>query len=354
MTTNKIIKEDLQAIYISDIDWSFFYNKTILVSGANGFLPAYLVESLLFLNYINPKNKVKVFALVRNIKNFYLRFSDYINDPNLEFLEQDVCEPILKKIDVDYVIHAASQASPKFYGIDPIGTLKPNILGTINLLELSLKNNIKSFLYFSSGEVYGEVNPGLIPIEENSYGYLDPIKVRSCYAESKRMAENICVSYHHQYQLPVKIVRPFHTYGPKMKLDDGRVYADFVSNILKTENIILKSDGLARRAFCYLTDATIGFFKILLNGENGNAYNLGNPNEEYSIIELAEILIKLYPSKGIKILKQIENSSNNYLKSEISRNTPNINKISGLNWKPNITAEEGFKRTINSYFSDKI
>jgi nucleoside-diphosphate-sugar epimerase len=350
MTTNKIIKEDLQSIYNSDIDWSSFYNKTILITGANGFLPAYLVESLLYLNFIDPKNNVKVVALVRSLKNAYSRFSEYVNNPHLEFLEQDVCEPILKKMNVDYVIHAASQASPKFYGVDPVGTLSANVIGTINLLNFSKLNNVKSFLYFSSSEVYGELSSSQMPAKEDVFGHINPTNVRSCYAESKRMGENICVSYHHQYNVPVKIVRPFHTYGPGMKLDDGRVYADFVSDILNNKDICMLSDGSATRAFCYLTDATIGFLKVLIEGTNGEAYNVGNPNEEYSILELAEIIVNIYPEKKLKVNKLIKKEDNNYLKSLVNRNSPDISKINRLlNWEPNVKSEIGFKRVIESF-----
>lgn len=351
MTVNSIIKEDLKAIYNSDIDWSKFFNSTILITGANGFLPAYLVESLLYLNYVNPKNNVKVIGLVRNIENAKNRFFEYLENANLEFVEQDVSDSILISHKVDYIIHAASQASPKFYGIDPVGTLKANVLGTMNLLGFAKNNDIRSFLYFSSGEVYGELDSEQIPIKENTFGYINPTNVRSCYAESKRMGENICVSYHHQYGVPAKIVRPFHTYGPKMKLDDGRVYADFVSNILMEQDICMHSDGSATRAFCYLTDATVGFFKILLNGKNGEAYNVGNPNEEYSIIELAGTLVNLYPEKGLKVIKQLNKENNSYLKSPLKRNSPNIIKISELNWWPLVSTKEGFKRTIESYKS---
>jgi UDP-glucuronate decarboxylase len=350
MTTNKIIKEDLQTIYNSDIDWTKFYNKTILITGANGFLPAYLVESLLYLNFIDSKNNVKVVALVRNLKNANSRFSEYLNNSNLEFLVQDVCEPILNKMKVDYVIHAASQASPKFYGIDPVGTLSANVIGTINLLNFSKINHVKSVLYFSSSEVYGELNPTQMPANEDVFGHINPTNVRSCYAESKRMGENICVSYHHQYDLPVKIVRPFHTYGPGMKLDDGRVYADFVSDILSNKDISMQSDGSAIRAFCYLSDATIGFLKVLLNGINGQAYNVGNPNEEYSILELAEIIVNIYPEKKLKVNKLIKLDNNNYLKSLVNKNSPDINKLSKtLNWMPIVTSYSGFKRTIESF-----
>lgn len=351
MTSNIIIQEDLETIYNSDIDWSKFFNSTILITGANGFLPAYLVESLLYLNFIDSENNVKIICLVRSIENAKSRFIDYKECTNLEFIVQDVSDSIILTQKVDYVIHAASQASPKFYGIDPVGTLKANVLGTINLLNFAKENKIKSFLYFSSGEVYGELDAEQIPIKEDTFGYLNPTAVRSCYAESKRMGENICVSYHHQYGVPSKIVRPFHTYGPKMKLDDGRVYADFVSDILKEQDICIHSDGSATRAFCYLTDATVGFFKILLDGKNGEAYNMGNPNEEYSILELAGTLVNLYPEKALKVIKQVNKENYNYLKSPLNRNSPNINKINELNWHPSVSVEDGFKRTIESYKS---
>ncbi|MCX2453377.1 NAD-dependent epimerase/dehydratase family protein [Pedobacter sp. PLR] len=349
MTENPIIQEDLESIYQSDINWSKFDNCTVLITGASGFLPAYLVESILYLNLKRPELNVKVIALVRSLSNAKIRFSEYSSNTNLSFIQQDVSEPITLVEKVDYIIHAASQASPKYYGTDPVGTLKANVLGTINLMEFALLNKIKSFLYFSSGEVYGEVEISKIPIEENSYGYVNPTNVRSCYAESKRMGENICVSYFHQFGVPAKIARPFHTYGPKMKLDDGRVYADFVANILNDQDICMQSDGSAIRAFCYLSDATIGFFKVLLEGGNGEAYNVGNSKEEHSILELAEILVNIYPDKGLKVIRQLKQGDNSYLKSPLKRNSPSINKISELNWKPSIDVAEGFKRTIQSY-----
>jgi len=346
---NPIIQIDLAEVHRSDIDWKQFYNKTVLITGASGFLPAYLVESLLSLNNVDNQANVKVIALVRNIETAKNRFLHYEHSEFLQYLVQDVCDSIDLGDDIDFIIHAASQASPKYYGVDPVGTLKANITGTINLMDLALKKNVKSVLYFSSGEVYGEISLDKIPTKENDYGYIDPTVVRSCYGESKRMGENICVSYSHQYSVPVKIVRPFHTYGPGMKLDDGRVYADFVSNIIRKEDIIMKSDGSARRAFCYITDATIAFLKILLAGKTGEAYNVGNPDEEHSILELAEILVTLYPEKNLKVLKKLNEDGNTYLKSTISRNSPNIEKLKALNWLPKISVQEGFTRTIKSY-----
>ena len=352
MIKNLIIKNDLIEIYNCNIiDWKKFKDKTILISGANGFLPAYVVKSLLFLNEINKDYNVNVIGLVRNKKKAEVKFIEYLNNKNFILIEQDVCNEINIKEKIDFIIHAASQASPKFYGIDPVGTLKANVVGTINLLELARKNNIESFLYFSSGEVYGILPEDKIPIKEDSYGYVNPCDVRSCYAEGKRMGENICVSYYHQYKIPIKIVRPFHTYGPGMQLDDGRVYADFVKNILQNAPIQLQSDGSAIRAFCYLTDATIGFIKVLLDGINGEAYNVGNPEGEKSILELAKILVNLPLNKNTEIKYLSTKNDNNYMKSPINRNSPNIDKMKDLGWNPKINVQEGFTRTIESYKS---
>ena len=249
---------------------------------------------------------------------------------------------------VDFIIHAASQASPKYYGMDPVGTLSANTIGTINLLKLAKSQSIESFLYFSSSEIYGILDDAKIPTKENNYGYLDPTNVRSSYAESKRMGETICVSYLHQYGIPIKIIRPFHTYGPYMKLDDGRVYADFVSDIVNNRNLEIWSDGSAKRAFCYLSDATIAFFLVLLNGTNGEAFNVGNPRCEVSVLELAQRLIKLFPEKGLQILID-ESRGNGYLKSAIKRTCPDISKIGELDWVPKIDIDEGFFRTVVSY-----
>ena len=343
---NNIIKADIEKIIESDIDWGRFKNKKILITGANGFLPAYMVDTLMTANIMFDLN-LNLICLVRNIEKAHKRFIDYINDKNLTFLHQDVCMPINNIYDLNFIVHAASQASPKYYGSDPVGTLKANTVGTYNMLELSTKNPIESFLYFSSSEVYGhtEVNT----ISETDFGFLDCNTVRACYAESKRMGETMCKSWHHQNNIKVKIVRPFHTYGPGMDLNDGRVFADFVNNILNNKDIVLNSDGTAKRAFCYLQDATIAFFKILLNGKDGEAYNMGNPDAEVSIRSLAEILINMYPEKKIKVLIQNNTNVEGYIKSAVSKNSPDISKLNTLNWQPKIHVEEGFKRTIDSY-----
>lgn len=346
---NKIIDNDLKLVYKANLPWEKFKNQTVLITGASGFLPAYMVETLLFINRKNPDYNITVLALVRNIEKAKNRFKDHLDNKHLILIHKDVCDELLFDKKVDYIVHAASQASPKYYGVDPVGTLNANVLGTINLMKLAKKDEIKSFLFFSSGDVYGQVSEDRIPMKEDHYAHLDPTNVRSCYGESKRMGETICVSWFHQYGVPAKIVRPFHSYGPKMLMDDGRVFADFVNDILNNRDIVLNSDGSAQRAFCYLTDATVAFFTVLLKGENAQAYNVGNPYQEYSILQLANILINLYPEKGLKVSSVQRSIDIKYLKSPINRGTPDITKLERLGWKPTVTVEDGFGRTIESY-----
>jgi UDP-glucuronate decarboxylase len=345
-----IFTEDMQFIAASDLNWGRLRKKTILVAGAAGFIPAYMVESILHLNDSNDL-ACKVIALVRNKERAEIRFAHHRNRPDLSFVVGDVAQPQCWPDHCDFIIHAASQASPKFYGTDPVGTMAPNLLGTYNLLDLARKWSVESFLFFSTGEVYGEVSADLVPTSEKDYGYIDITDLRSCYAESKRAAETLGVSFASQFGVPFKIVRPFHTYGPGMALDDGRVYADFVKNVVEGNNIVLHSDGTAVRAFCYLSDAVRGFFTVLFDGISGVAYNVGNPDGALSIRSLAELLAEISPIKGLKI-ESAERTKVGYMPSPISVNIPDVAKIRLLGWEPRIPPRDGFFRTIR-FFSER-
>ena len=340
---------DFKQIRDSSIDWNQFKDKTVLITGANGILPAYMVESLLLINNTLLKGTpCKVIGLCRNKHNAHQRFKDYLSDKNLKIIYQDVSNEIKIKEKIDFIIHAASPASPKHYNNNAKNVILPNVLGTINTLELAKDNNLKGYLYLSSVDVYGQIDDGNV-FTETEYGFLDPTSVRSCYAESKRIGENLCVSYGNQYNIPVKIVRPSHTYGPGMKLDDGRVFADFVKNIVNNENIEMKSDGSARRPFCYLSDATIAFFIVLLNGKLNNAYNVSNSKTIISIKNLATKLVSLFPDKGLEVI--FTKHDKDYLESPVKGNIVDTTKLEELGWKPSVSLEEGFKRTIESYMN---
>jgi UDP-glucuronate decarboxylase len=347
METNTIILEDLNAIINSDLPWEKLQNKTVFVSGANGFLPSYIIKSILHKNNNSKNSKTKVIAFVRNIEKTKIRFKDYINNENLEIIEGSLNGEIKINKKIDYIIHAASQASPKYYGIDPVGTIEANTLGTYNLLQLAKEKKVEKFLYFSSSEVYGKIENQDF-IKETDLGTINPIDVRSCYSESKRMGENLCISFSHQFGVNISIVRPFHTYGPGLDLNDARVFADFVSNVVNNQDIIMNSDGSAIRSFCYLKDATQGFLTILFKGEDKNAYNIANPGGEISIKNLANIIVDLFPERKLRAIFK-ESDSNNYLASNINKLTPDIKKANQLGWFPNTSLENGFKRTIVSF-----
>lgn len=350
---NPIIEEDLRFITSARLPWEKFAGKNILISGANGFLPAYTVETLLYLNETRLKKKAKVFALVRDAKKAKNRFAHYRARRDLRFIVQDVCSPVKVRDRFHFIVHAASQASPKKFGTDPAGTISANTVGTYHLLELARAKKTEGFLFISSGEVYGRVNENEMPIAEDTNGFVDPASIRSCYAEGKRAGETMCVSWWHQYGVPAKIVRPFHTYGPGMSLDDGRVYSDFVSDVVHGRDIVMKSDGNAMRTFCYLADAATAFFTVLLKGENAQAYNVADKDGEISINGLASMMIGLFPEKELSVKKCKTTRMNGYLKNPLERSHPSTSRLEKLGWKPRHSLRKGFERTVRSYYAKR-
>lgn len=343
---NNIIEKDIREIVDFSIPWEYLNNKSILVTGATGMLAFYIVETLMFLNVKHNANIV-VYALSRDIARAKRMYKHHC-DSKLKHIMADLNEPISFEEKINIVIHAASLASPKFYKTTPVFTIKPNVMGTSNLLDICVKNNAEQFLMFSSSEIYGAVDSSNKFLTEENYGVVDPLDLRSCYAESKRMAETMCVSWAEQYGLTAKIARPFHTYGPGMRLDDGRVFADFVSNIVNNEDIVLNSDGMSSRPFCYITDATRAFFIILLKGESKNAYNVANPEQNIKIRDLASLLVDIFSEKKLEV-RFSSKTSKYYMPSKVIDQLPCIEKIKKLGWVPEIDVREGFYRTVMSY-----
>ncbi len=348
MRRNRIIQNDLEYIVKTKLSWDRFRNKIVLVSGANGLIPAYMVETLLYLNEKDPSFNVHLIALVRNHEKAMKRFAYYKGRSDLDFLIQDVSEPVNYDGRIDFVIHAASQASPKYFGKDPVGTLKANTLGTINLLNLANDKHCEGFLFFSSGEVYGRVDSSHLPYREDYYGSIDPLDLKASYTESKRMSETMCIAWNHQFHLTTKIARIFHTYGPGVSLDDGRVFADFANDIINNRNIILHTDGSAVRSFTYLADTTVGLFTVLLKGNPNEAYNIGNGTET-TILELAKMLVKLYPEKKLSVIFEKPLEKTDYIASPLLRTTPDVTKLSNLGFKWAISIEQGFRQMIDSF-----
>lgn len=342
---NFIVSQDLKEITEENLSWEKLFNSTVLVTGAAGIIPSYIVETFLYLNETRKAN-ITVVGIIRNVEKARKRFAHYEGRRDLILIKHDIRLPFIYEGNIDYVIHAAGQASPKFYGKDPVGTLEGHAIGTANFLNFAAEKNVKCFLYFSSCAVYG--NPSEKIIDEKFIGKVAPMNLRSCYPLGKLAGENLCVAYNHQYGVPFKILRIAHTYGPMMPLDDGRVFSDFVANILNNENISLNSDGTAERPMLYISDAVRAYFRILLEGENAEAYNVAS--EEYiTVLNLARTLIDLYPEKALKVIfnKKI---AEGYIPAEKNNagNRISISKLKNLGWQQRYSIREGFKRTVRS------
>lgn len=341
----RIVAEDVRTVLAASLPWRELDGAEVLVTGAAGFLAGYLIETLMAMRPLLGFGPKAVVGLVRDRRRAEFRFAHHAARRELKLVEGDVKDGI-SGVAPQYIIHAASYASPRYYLTDPVGILQANLAGTAAMLELARGTRGK-LLFFSSSEVYGQTER--IPTREDDYGYLDPTAVRSCYAESKRAAETMCACWAHQHGVHATIVRPFHTYGPTVTLDDGRVFADFVSDVIAGRDIVMKSEGLAQRAFCYVADAIEGFFTILLKGASGQAYNIGNDREEISIRGLAETLSGLFPERGLVVVSDPAAKSSTYAASPVLRNAPDIARARELGWTPRTPLVEGFRRMVLSY-----
>lgn len=350
---NEIILSDMEEIFLTRNSWADITSSSFYITGASGMIASYMVMYLIYLNERRYYN-IQIFAGIRNRQKAISKFGDYCSRPYFHIIEDDVVATVNPIIKADYVVHAASLASPQFYGKMPVETMLPNVVGTYNLLEWSKIQTIKGFLFFSSGSVYGSVKDVDVITEDNA-GPLQFLSNGNSYGESKRCGEALCHAYASEYKVPTRSARIHHTYGPTMDIvNDKRVFSEFVSNVVNNQDIVLKSDGKAHRAFCYITDTLSALFAILLNGENGESYNIANDNEYISVRELAEIIVKLSNDKSIKVKVQTRNEDG-YCPSPENRLLPVcVDKTRKLGWQPKISVSEGFYRVIYYYQKNKL
>ncbi len=346
-----IIFDDMQEIYNRGIALNDNLRESkVYISGAAGMIASYLVYYLIYLNEVYGYN-IEIYAGIRNEKKALWRFKNYIDKHYFHIIKDDVVYPLSNDIKFDYVIHAASLASPQYYGKMPVETMLPNIIGTYNLLNHAKNYGAKSFVFFSSGAVYG-INKTNFLINENMNGEFDFIAPQNVYGESKRSGEALCSAFYKEYGVPVKSVRIFHTYGPTLDLNgDKRAFSDFVNKIVNNENIILRSDGRQYRQFCYLTDAILAILFVLINGQNGESYNLANNKEFVTIRDLAERLVQFYPEKHLKVIINVKKDDGYLPLDNVKPVLSDTAKIERLGCDFRVSIEEGFKRTISHFIN---
>jgi len=346
---DKIIYEDVTRI-VEGVGENFaeLEGKTLLISGGGGFLGGFFLNTVAFLNETRGQKPTKVICVDNFIVGNQKRVSRLQGDKNFTFIKQDICKPLKINKQIHFIVHAASIASPKFYREHPIETIDANVGGLRNLLHLAVEKNPRSFLFFSSSEIYGDPTEGNIPTPETYRGNVSCTGPRACYDESKRFGETLCVNFHKVHGVPVKSVRPFNIYGPGLRLDDKRVIPDFMSNVLSNSDIVLFSDGKAKRSFCYISDAMTGFWKALFSDYDGEAFNIGNDETEISMRDLAELVNEVARGKSKVIFKKSRDKE--YTTDNPQRRCPDLKKARTLlNYSPKVSLKEGLSRTYNWY-----
>jgi len=303
----------------------------ILVTGGAGFVGSHLSRRLIELGH-----EVLV------VDNFYtgsrMNVSDLLQNPSFEIIRHDITQPFFAEVDA--VMNLACPASPVHYQKHPVQTTKTSVLGTTNMLGLAKRLNVP-ILQASTSEVYGD--PNVSPQEETYWGNVNPIGIRACYDEGKRVAETLCFDYHRQYGVAIKVVRIFNTYGPAMQFQDGRVVSNFIMQALGGEDLTIYGDGLQTRSFCYVSDLTEGLIAAIASDSRVTGpINLGNPTE-LTILQLAQTIIRLTGSNSKISALPLPSDDPKQRKPDISK------AISTLNWSPKIDLETGLTKTIEDF-----
>ena len=332
--------------------------KHLLITGGAGFLGYYLVQLALHWNRRSPGRPVQVTVLDSYVRGSPAWLEELREDPALSVIRHDMTAPLPEGFgEFQYIVHAASIASPTYYRRHPIATMDANVNGLRALLEHARRarerdRGVEGFLFFSSSEIYGDPTPEHIPTPETYRGNVSCTGPRACYDEAKRYGETLCVNFAAQVGIPVRVARPFNNYGPGLKITDGRALPDFARDVLAGRDIVMFSDGSPRRTFCYVADAVIGYYKILIRGRSGEAYNIGVEQPEISIRELADLVVaearELFGYQGR--VDRRPSPDADYLADNPIRRCPVIAKAqSELGFNPSVALREGVRRSLIWY-----
>ncbi len=360
-----VIQADLDYICDHLVDeFSVLSGNKLLITGGAGFLGYYLIQAVLYWNSSH-SDKAPIDLTVYD--NYSRGIPDWLSSldgtNNLTLRRHDVTDPLPEDIgDFSYIIHGATIASPMYYRKFPIETMDANVGGLRFLLEYFKQQKeegklVDGFLFYSTSEIYGDPSAENIPTPETYRGNVSCTGPRACYDESKRYGETLCVNFSQQYDLPIKIARPFNNYGPGLKITDRRALPDFARDVLAGNDIVMYSDGAPTRTFCYVADAIVGYYKVLVKGKNGEAYNIGVEGPEISIKALAEKVVEvstvLFDYQGRIVFEVSEDKE--YLVDNPNRRCPVIDKARrDLQYNPSIGFGEGVRRSLLWYKDNAI
>lgn len=363
-TANDVVEQDLDLLcrILSD-ELGQLAGKRLLITGGAGFLGYYLVQTATHFNRsADPSRRIAVTVFDNFSRGEPAWLAALRQAGQVTVAKHDLRHPLPPMGDFEYVIHGASIASPTYYRIDPIGTMDGNVNGLRNLLDYALaqKNKgkpVEGLLFFSSSEIYGDPDPANIPTPETYRGNVSCTGPRACYDEAKRYGETLCVNFARQHEIAVKAARPFNNYGPGLKITDGRLIPDFANDILNGRDIVMLSDGTPTRTFCYAADAIQGYYKVLVRGRPGEAYNIGTETPEISVAELARKAIaisrELFGYPGKVVLRKSEDRD--YLVDNPNRRCPVVRKArTELGYAPQIPLDEGLRRSLIWYSGNRV
>jgi nucleoside-diphosphate-sugar epimerase len=361
----EVVRQDLADICtrLND-EFQAMSGCSVLVTGGAGFLGHYLVQAPLYWNEHckGEREPIRVMVLDNFLRGVPGWLEQLEGDPNLTLVTHDIIQPLPDHLrNHDYIIHAASVASPIFYRKYPIETMDANVIGVRLLLDLGRERSergdpIRGFLFFSSSEIYGDPDPANIPTKETYRGQVSCTGPRACYDESKRYGETLCVNFARAYGIPVQIARPFNNYGPGLQIGDRRVIPDFANDILHGRDIVLLSDGSPTRTFCYVADAVVGYYKALVRGRPGESYNVGTDAPEVSMAELAERMTAIaadrYGYRGT--VRRRSSDDPEYLTDNPVRRCPDITKArTELGYEPRVGLDEGLEKSLIWYAGNR-
>jgi nucleoside-diphosphate-sugar epimerase len=330
-TKQDVLQEDLAAISQADyIPWNQLQGKSVLVTGGTGLIGSTVIKSLCYANTAK-KLQLKIFALVRNLE----KAARMLGNENevLHFLQGSVEKLPEINEPVDYIIHGASPTASLFFVEHPVETIRIAVQGTSSLLNLAKEKAVKSFVYLSSMEVYGAPQADTL-IPESQGCTLDSMVVRSCYPIAKRLCENLCASYAQEYDVSAKVIRLAQTFGSGVLKDDQRVFAEFARDAMEGKDIVLQTSGTSKREYLYTADAVTAILTVLLKGQDGEAYNAGNPETYCSIAEMAQLVARNIAETKIQVQSPLSNFDNNFKYPPTHLLHLDVSKLVKIGWKP--------------------